>query len=333
MRRETRRWGGTTGAFNRNLIAHGHTVAVDGVGRRRLVRQGGWPLDYAREAAEEADYLRGNHNGTSTVNDLLDAIDAEMRGQKRYPDGFEGHVNKRESATYDRHMQGLEDDLREAGHDGLAPDVKQRAIGLMANEGMHPDEAVEHAPLRLDQEDAARPVGAKGDFPGDKPAAARAPGSGFTMRDVEQVRKELNSLYGDARRAVLAGGQGSDVYALEHIIDQFDARVSQMIEQGKFSRDGPAVLKMRQEARASFADHKSKFAKRGSGDAVGAAVEKILGKFSDTKATPDEVVRLAYGSTTAPGGQMPVQIAQRIANIFGRDSAEFATYKQGLFRT
>ena len=40
-----------------------------GVGRRKLVRQGGWPLDYAREAAEEAGYLNGSHNGTSTVND------------------------------------------------------------------------------------------------------------------------------------------------------------------------------------------------------------------------------------------------------------------------
>jgi hypothetical protein len=38
----------------------------------------------------------GDHNGTSTVNDLLDAMDAEMRGQKRYPAGHEGHVSKRE---------------------------------------------------------------------------------------------------------------------------------------------------------------------------------------------------------------------------------------------
>jgi hypothetical protein len=70
--------------------AHGHTVNVEGVGRRKLVKQGGWPLDYAREAAEEAGYLHGDHNGTSTVNDLLDAIDAEMRGQKRYPAGSRG---------------------------------------------------------------------------------------------------------------------------------------------------------------------------------------------------------------------------------------------------
>lgn len=164
-----------------------------------------------------------------------------------------------------------------------------------------------------------------------KPAAAPAAGSGFTMRDVEQVRKQISTLYGDARRAMLGGGSGSDLHALEHISDQFDARVEKMLADGKFSGDGPAVLKMQQEARAAFSDYKAKFAKRGPGDTIGAAVEKILGKFSDTRATPDEVVKLAYGSATSPGGQMPVQIAQRIKNIFGEKSAEFGAYKQGLF--
>jgi hypothetical protein len=318
----------------------GHTVNVEGVGRRKLVRQGGWPLDYAREAAEEAGYLRGNHNGTSTVNDLLDAIDAEMRGQKRFPEGFEGHIGKREAAArsereqheFDGFMRGIDDDLNAAGYGELGGDVRQRAAKLMANEGATADDAVERAFRQLEQEDAAGAVRAS-DFPGDRPAAPapQAPGSGFTMRDVEQVRKQLSTLYGDARRAMMAGGSGADLHALEQITDHFDARVAQMIEQGKFGGDGPAVLKMQQEARAAFADYKQKFAKRGAGDEIGAAVEKILGKFSDTKATPDTIVKLAYGSGSAPGGQMPVQIAQRIERIFGRNSEEFATYKQGLF--
>jgi hypothetical protein len=323
---------------------HSHTVNVEGAGRRKLVKQGGMPLDYAREAAEEAGYLRGDHNGTSTVNDLLDAIDAEMRGQKRYPAGHEGTVGKREAAAmsereqaeFDRHMQGFEEDLAAAGHGDLGPEVKDRAIKLMANERMDADTAVEHALRQLEQEDAVGVLRAEV-FPGDRiqaPKAAAAPeaaGSGFTMRDVEQVRKQISTLYGDARRAMLGGGSGSDLHALEHIRDQFDARVEKMLADGKFSGDGPAVLKMQQEARAAFADYKAKFAKRGPGDTIGAAVEKILGRFSDTRATPDEVIKLAYGSASAPGGQMPVQIAQRILSIFGRDSAEFGTYKQGLF--
>lgn len=323
----------------------GHTVNVEGVGRRKLVRQGGLPLDYAREAAQEAGYLQGNHAGTSTVNDLLDAIDAEMRGQKRFPQGFEGTVGKREASArserdqheFDRHMQGVEEDLAAAGHGELGPEMKQRAVKLMS-EGMDADTAVEHAFRQLEQEDATGALRASV-FPGDVQAAkapaapAEAPraGSGFTMRDVEQVRKQISTLYGDARRAMLGGGSGSDLHALEHIRDLFDARVEKMLADGKFSGDGPAVLKLQQEARAAFADYKAKFAKRGPGDTIGAAVEKILGRFSDTRATPDEVVKLAYGSPSAPGGQMPVQIAQRIASIFGRNSAEFGAYKQGLF--
>jgi hypothetical protein len=325
----------------------GHTVNVEGVGRRKLVRQGGWPLDYAREAAEEAGYLRGNHNGTSTVNDLLDAMDAEMRGLKRYPEGFEGHVGKREAAARSEREQhefealtrGIEDDLNAAGHGELGGEVRQRAVKLMADEGIPADDAVERAFRQLEQEDAAGALRAS-DFPGDRPApaaaaskaaAAETPGSGFTMRDVEQVRKQLSTLYGDARRAMMSGGSGADLHALEQITDHFDARVAQMIEQGKFGGDGPAVLKMQQDARAAFADYKQKFAKRGAGDTIGAAVEKILGKFSDTRAEPGEIVRMAYGSGSSPGGQMPVQIAQRIERIFGRNSDEFATYKQGLF--
>ncbi|WP_461332379.1 hypothetical protein [Bradyrhizobium embrapense] len=318
----------------------GHTVNIEGVGRRKLVRQGGWPLDYAREAAEEAGYLRGGHNGTSTVNDLLDAIDAEMRGQKRYPEGFEGHVGKRETVArsereqheFDAHMRGIDDDLNAAGYGQLGGDVRQRAVKIMADEGATADDAVERAFHQLEQEDAAA-LSRGSDFPGDRPAApaAQPAGAPFTMRDVEQVRKQLSTLYGDARRAMMAGGSGADLHALEHITDQFDRRVAQMVEQGKFSGDGPGVLQMQEAARASFADYKQKFAKRGAGDTVGAAVEKILGKFSDTKATPDEIVKLAYGSGSAPGGQMPVQIAQRIERIFGRNSEEFATYKQGLF--
>jgi hypothetical protein len=296
--------------------------------------------DRMREAAEEAGYLRGQNGATSTPADFLDAIDAELRGQKRYPEGFEGYQNKRDKVALSEreqheqaaHIQGFHDDLAAAGHGELGPDVRERAVHLMAKEGMHPDDAVEHALAQLEQEDAAGVGRTEAPKPAPKAAAAaQAPGSGFTMRDVEQVRKQLSTLYGDARRAMLAGGSGADLHALEHIQDQFDARVAQMIADGKFSGDGPAVLRMQQEVRASFADYKAKFAKRGSGDEVGAAVEKILGKFSDTKATPDTVVKLAYGSGSSPGGQMPVQIAQRIASIFGRDSAEFATYKQGLF--
>ncbi|MGJ4954630.1 hypothetical protein ACQR1H_03225 [Bradyrhizobium sp. HKCCYLRH2015] len=324
-------------------LATGHREQIPGQkGFFSVVNNRGTNLDRMREAAEEAGYLRGQNGATATPRDLLDAIDAELRGQKRYPQGFEGAKTKRETALHseraqheqDAFMRGFEDDLAAAGHGELGPDVKNRAARLMADEGLDADTAVEHAIRQLEQEDFATPRGAG--FPGDRieapkvSADAAQGGAGFTMRDVEQVRKQLVTLYKDARSKMMAGGSGSDVYALEHIMEQFDARVEQMVAAGKFSGDGPAVLQMQRDARAAFADYKAKFARRGSGDTVGAAVEKILGKFADTAATPDEVARLAYGSAASPGGQMPVQIAQRIASIFGRNSEEFSAFKQGL---
>jgi hypothetical protein len=63
------------------LDAHRHLVEMEGFPpKRKLVKEGGMALDYAREAAEEAGYLQGEHDGTSTVRDLLDAIDEGMRG-------------------------------------------------------------------------------------------------------------------------------------------------------------------------------------------------------------------------------------------------------------
>jgi hypothetical protein len=59
-----------------------------------LLRQSGMTLDHAREAAVEAGYLHcdgwnTSRQATSTINDLLDAIDREARGEKVYPMGEE----------------------------------------------------------------------------------------------------------------------------------------------------------------------------------------------------------------------------------------------------
>jgi hypothetical protein len=161
--------------------AHGQTVNVDGMGRRKLVRQGGWPLDYAREAAEEAGYLRGDHNGTSSVNDLLDAIDAEMRGQKRYPEGHEGQEtareavlrNEREQHEHYQFVRGYEDDLRDAGHGQLGEGIRQRAVHLMATNGMDADMAVETALRQMDHEEGHAAI-----YPTSASENGRASGQG-----------------------------------------------------------------------------------------------------------------------------------------------------------
>lgn len=102
------------------LGADRHIVDVGGMGRRKLTRQGGLQLDYAREAAEEAGYLQGSHKGTSTTRELLDAIDAEIRGNKRYAQGYEGTVNKRTAAARSEREQHELAQHRSAREDEIA---------------------------------------------------------------------------------------------------------------------------------------------------------------------------------------------------------------------
>ncbi|WP_038950369.1 hypothetical protein [Bradyrhizobium genomosp. III] len=157
-------------------LAFGHRAQVPGKpGFFNVVGKDGQRVDRMREAAEEAGYFRGSKNGTSTPAEFLDAIEAELRGQKRYPEGFENFKTKRENSArsereqhdYDRQTMGLEDDLKAAGYDKIDSDVKDRAINLMREKGLSPDEAVDRVVTQLEHESS---------FPGNKPlGSAPAP--------------------------------------------------------------------------------------------------------------------------------------------------------------
>lgn len=222
--------------------AEGHTVNIEGVGRRKLVKQGGDTLDYAREAATEAGYLPEG----STPRDMLDAIDAEVRGQKRYPQGLEGHVGKREAgamsdrerAELDRHMQGFEDDLHDAGHGGLAPDVKRRAIDLMDKQGMRPDDAVDHVLHQLEMEDAAG--AARASFPGDQraaaaPAAAVKP-TGRNLEFWDQTRRVLS----DASKVAARKGAMDEADVYGKLAGHLNAELDKHVPSYQAARQGAA---------------------------------------------------------------------------------------------
>jgi hypothetical protein len=316
---------------------HGHTVNVEGMGRRKLVRQGGWPLDYAREAAEEAGYLRGDHKGTSTVNDLLDAIDAEIRGKKRYPEGFEGHTTSRESAAmsdrerheYDAHIRAIEKDLEDAGHGQLGPDVKARAVHLMANEGMDADTAVENAFHRLELEDATAHHGS--DFPGDRPAAV-AGHRPITLDTIDTARKRLIAMQRQANEASRRTGDRTDVRAMRRIISEFDDHVAKATRApGNFSGNAEEALGTLNNARKLHSELKQTFGPKNPQDDVGKAIEKIIGRNGATPAEIETVAPMLYGNPTEPGGALQTRVAQRIKEIFGEHSKEWAAHRQGLF--
>lgn len=124
-----------------------------------VVRPSGQPLDRMREAAQEAGYLRGDGEKTSTIRDFLDAIDNELRGQRQAAEGEELAQGKREkelAAERARHEQERDEadygearrNIADAGYTDLPADLYNAAARLVADEGMDPDSAVERAAER-----------------------------------------------------------------------------------------------------------------------------------------------------------------------------------------
>ena len=139
----------------------GDLAAMDAhLQRVGLVRtNGGQSLDYAREAAEEAGYLRPG----SDTNDLLEAIRGELSGRKVYPAeqgaALEaGQRASREAAVQDDALIGA----REAVHDAAAetgvkllPEETDHAAQLVLR-GAHPEEAIRQAVLHSEDTEMQR---------------------------------------------------------------------------------------------------------------------------------------------------------------------------------
>lgn len=326
-------------------LGSGHREQIPGqAGFFSVVRKNGADIDRMREAAEEAGYLRGAHGETSTPAQFLDAIDAELRGQKVYPEGYAGFKSKREAtaagaretAERDQVMRGFERDLDEAGYGELGPEVRTRAVGLMHEEGMGADDAVEYAFRQLEQEDAAKAAArsaTSGDsgFPGDRVAAKPAPAvrGPVDLKAMDEARKRLVTMFGDAKSAAIRTGDKSDMRAMGKILNEFDNVIGEALAAGKFSGDAALAKELQDAARKSHAEYRRMFSSRGPGDEVGRKVEKILGRYGDDAATPEEIMAMSYGPKSRPGTGSSVKVGLRLREALGENSAEYAKWKQG----
>jgi hypothetical protein len=291
--------------------ASGHVVNVGGAGRRKLVRQGGLPLDYAREAAEEAGYLQGSHNGTSTVADLLDMIDAEMRGQKRYPYGSEGALSKRERIAmsereqheYDSHLQGIKDDLAAAGYK-LNPSIKQRVIEEMSR-GRSADDAVQNIIGELNQRDRAV-------------YSANITGAPVDMQAIEQTRKKLGFL---SRAAT----NDSDRRAARYVMSGFDDWLNNAFDNALFSGSDEA-LKAFKDARAANADWRTRFGFNARDDA-----DRIVNRIATGEVTPQEVSNWLIGASKVGSKGVSSRLLTRIAEATGNDPEAMQAIRGGIW--
>lgn len=292
--------------------AHGHNVNVGGVGRRKLVRQGGLQLDYAREAAEEAGYLTGGHNQTATTTELLDMIDAEMRGQKRYPFGSEGTLSKRERVAmgereqheYDSHIRGIKDDLAAAGYNNLNPSIKRSVIDQMSR-GRGADEAALDVVGGLDQKDRAI-------------YSADFSGAPVDMQDIEQTRKKLGFLSS-------AASNDSDRRAARHVMRGFDDWLNSAFDNALFSGSDEA-LKAFKDARAANAEWRTKFGFNARDDA-----DRIVNKIATGEVTPQEVSNWLLGASKVGSKGVSSRLLTRIAEATGDDPESLQAIRGGIW--
>lgn len=143
------------------------------------------------------------------------------------------------------------------------------------------------------------------------------------LRGVDQVRKQLNQFYAAARR----GPNPSDARAMGRIVHAFDDQVENAVAGNLFSGD-PRALQALRDARGAYRNYVQTFRPQGAADDVGNAMRRII----DRGATPEEVTRMVMGSGALGDAGLPVRLAARLAQVFGRDSAEWSAIRQAFWQ-
>jgi hypothetical protein len=156
---------------DRGVIDHAGELraigAQDLAKRKRGKTDRRWTLDYAREAAEEAGYIgRAGETQTTSVADLLAAIDQEMRGAKIYAreDLADVEAAAMAGAEQRRARAGVESIVAEIqSYAGPAVDdaVIRAAAELAVRDGMDPGDALERVLMKLERDAPSTPAGGR----------------------------------------------------------------------------------------------------------------------------------------------------------------------------
>jgi len=145
-------------------------------GPKNLVRRQGMDLDSAREAAEEAGYIRSDDGSGTTTADLLNAIDEEMRGNKVFSqfqagDAIQAEQDRQGDIEAERDADARALVQTVAAELGIRPpltDADVAEAARLVRQGMDPEDAIERV-LITDIVDAMDEPGANevdplGDF-------------------------------------------------------------------------------------------------------------------------------------------------------------------------
>lgn len=140
--------------------------------------------------------------------------------------------------------------------------------------------------------------------------------TGVNLRGIEQARKIIISGYKDAK------ANPADARAMRGIIEAFDDQLERAFSSSLFTGDEAALAAMK-NARGAFSSWMQAFRPNGAGDDAGRAVQRII----ERGATDEEVANFLIGSARVGGTGLSARLVDRLANVLGRDSAEFGAIR------
>lgn len=290
------------------------------------------------QMAAKGGYGSGNQQ---RINDAYDAqqratqaargnIQTGLGGGAQYDDALEaaGAVQsglRREASTAKQAASRAYDDAysRDGGINSVAFDAMSLRIRDRLTNGNNPviiDETLTPAAAKaltfIDDASALRAPRNLAD-PNGMPDA-----SGIlevSLRGAEQTRKKLLA-------TAKAAATPEDARAVRNIIREYDDEILKAADDGLFSGSQSAINKLK-EARGLYRDYRQRFKSRGAGDDVGQAVQKIV----ERDATGAEVANLLFGKAAIGEKGVSARLANRVKDVFGEQSDEFAAVKQGLW--
>lgn len=153
---------------------------------------------------------------------------------------------------------------------------------------------------------------------------------GVSMAGIEDTRKKLTALLGLANQTARRGGDATQQYMLRNILNGFEQHVDDSLANGLFRGDANLAREAFRDARKAHQVYKQLFWSQGSGDDAGKMIEKIIG----LDIQPEEVARALWGTATSKTFRgVNVRTIDRLGQMLGRDSPEFAAIRQGLWDT
>lgn len=140
------------------------------------------------------------------------------------------------------------------------------------------------------------------------------------FRDLEAIRKQLNSVYRSSK------ANPEDARGVKTIIEAFDQWIDDAIDTGLATGDESAIAAMKR-ARELRTKYGTQFEVRKDDADAGRIMQKLI----NTDVSPNETMNLLFGYGELGQTPVSVRVAQRLKAVYGKETPEWNAYREAAF--